>query len=80
MNEESLQGHHYEDGDYKFVLNFWVEDLEKEYNRLKALNIGKMTEIQKVNEGYYYFSVLDPDNNVCEITGGYHLLEEEKDE
>lgn len=73
MNEDSLQGHHYVDGDYKFVLNFWVEDLVKEYNRLKILNIGKMTEIEKVNEGYYYFNVIDPDNNVCEITGGYNL-------
>lgn len=80
MNEDNLQGHHYVDGDHKFVLNFWVEDLEKEYNRLKVLNIGAMTEIEKVNEGYYYFNVIDPDNNVCEITGGYHLSEEETDE
>ncbi len=71
MNENNLPGHHYEDGDYKFVLNFWVEDLEREYFRLKDLNIGKMTEIKKVHEGYYYFNILDPDNNVCEITGGY---------
>ena len=80
MNEDNLQGHHYVDGDHKFVLNFWVEYLEKEYNRLKVLNIGAMTEIEKVNEGYYYFNVIDPDNNVCEITGGYHLSEEETDE
>lgn len=71
MNEENLQGHHYVEGDYKFVLNFWVEDLRKEYNRLKELNIGRMTEIRKVHEGYYYFHIFDPDNNVCEITGGY---------
>uniref|UniRef100_UPI0040564F42 helix-turn-helix domain-containing protein n=1 Tax=Acetatifactor sp. TaxID=1872090 RepID=UPI0040564F42 len=71
MNEENLPGHHYVDGDYKFVLNFWVEDLRKEYYRLKELQIGLMTEIKKVHEGYYYFNVYDPDNNVCEITGGY---------
>jgi Predicted transcriptional regulators len=71
MNESNLEGHHYEDGDYKFVLNFWVEDLEKEYNRLSGLNIGEMTEIRKVHDGYYYFHVFDPDHNVCEITGGY---------
>lgn len=71
MNEDNLQGHHYVDGDYKFVLNFWVEDLVKEYNRLKILNIGEMTEIEKVNEGYYYFNVIDPDHNVCEITGNF---------
>ena len=71
MNENNLPGHHYEEVDYKFVLNFWVEDLKKEYSRLKDLNIGKMTEIQKVHEGYYYFHIYDPDNNVCEVTGGY---------
>lgn len=71
MNESNLTGHHYVDGDYKFVLNFWVEDLNKEYNRLKELGIGKMTEIIAVHEGYYYFHIYDPDNNVCEITGGY---------
>lgn len=71
MNENNLPGHHYEDGDYKFVLNFWVEDLEREYFRLKDLNIGKITEIKRVHEGYYYFNIFDPDNNVCEITGGY---------
>ena len=71
MNENNLPGHHYEEGDHKFVLNFWVEDLRKEYNRLKDLNIGKMTCIEKVHEGYYYFNIYDPDNNVCEVTGGY---------
>ena len=71
MDESNLIGHHYVDGDYKFVLNFWVEDLNKEYNRLKELGIGKMTEIKAVHEGYYYFNIYDPDNNVCEITGGY---------
>lgn len=71
MNENNLIGHHYEDGDYKFVLNFWVEDLSREYNRLKDLDIGKMTEIKKVQDEYYYFHIYDPDNNVCEITGGY---------
>jgi len=71
MNENNLIGHHYGDGDYKFVLNFWVEDLSREYNRLRELNIGKMTEIKKVHEGYYYFHIFDPDKNVCEVTGGY---------
>lgn len=45
MNEDNLPGHRYTDGDYKFVLNFWVEDLRKEYERLKELGIGAMTEI-----------------------------------
>ena len=78
MNEANLHGHHYTDGDYKFVLNFWVEDLKKEYDRLKKSHIGRMTEIIKVHEGYYYFHIIDPDNNVCEITGEYNLTEEEK--
>ena len=72
MNEENLPGHHYTDGDPKFVLNFWVEELKREYDRLKELDIGEMTEIIKVNEGYYYFNIYDPDKNVCEITGGYN--------
>lgn len=80
MNESNLSGHHYEDGDYKFVLNFWVEELEKEYNRLRRLGIGEMTEIRKVHEGYYYFHIFDPDHNVCEITGGYNNKEEVDDE
>ncbi len=29
MHENNLPGHHYEAGEHKFVLNFWVEDLEK---------------------------------------------------
>ena len=71
MNENNLPGHHYEEGDHKFVLNFWVEDLKREYDRLTDLRIGRMTKIEKVHEGYYYFNIYDPDNNVCEITGGY---------
>lgn len=77
MNEEKLPGHHYVDGDHKFVLNFWVEDLKREHDRLRNLKIGQITEIEKVHEGYYYFNVYDPDRNVCEITGGFH---DEKDE
>lgn len=77
MNEASLIGHHYVDGDYKFVLNFWVEDLRREYRRLGELNIGPMTDIEKVHEGYYYFNIYDPDKNVCEITGGFHDGEDE---
>lgn len=73
MNEDNLIDHHYTEGDYKFVLNFWVEDLQKEYDRLKGLNIGEMTEIQKVHEGYYYFHLRDEDDNVIEVTGGYNI-------
>lgn len=76
MNENNLTGHHYEDGDHKFVLNFWVEDLLREYHRLTDLGIGEMTGIEKVHEGYYYFNIYDPDRNVCEITGGYEEKQE----
>lgn len=56
-----------------FVLNFWIEDLNKEFKRLEALNIGKMSEIMYVNiaSPYYFFTVLDPDGNTIEITGKY---------
>lgn len=71
MNEDNLPGHHYGEGDHKFVMNFWVEDLQREYERLNKLHIGEMTEIEKVHDGYYFFNIFDPDKNVIEITGGY---------
>lgn len=72
MNQNNLLGHSYsKNGDYKFVLNFWVDDLLLEYNRLKHLSIGEITDITKVHDGYYYIHLKDPDNNVIEITGGY---------
>lgn len=58
----------------KFVLNFWVEDLEKERKRIINLNISNLvTGIKYVNNvmPYYYFQVADPDDNVIEITGEY---------
>lgn len=60
----------------KFVLNFWVEDLEKERKRIINLNISNLvTEIKYVNNvmPYYYFQVADPDDNVIEITGQYTI-------
>lgn len=40
-----------------FVLNFYVDDLNSEYKRVKELNVGKMSEILYVNIvlPYYYF-------------------------
>jgi lactoylglutathione lyase len=54
------------------ILNFWVEDLLKEYQRLKELNIGVLSEIMYVNisSPYHFFVINDPDNNEIEITGG----------
>ena len=58
----------------KFVLNFWVEDLEKELERILNLKISDLvTNVKYVNNvmPYYYFQVADPDDNVIEITGNY---------
>ena len=70
MNETNLHGHNYNDnGDYKFVLNFWIDDLQLEYERIESLNIGTLEKIQQAHPGYFYFHLRDPDNNVIEITG-----------
>jgi lactoylglutathione lyase len=55
------------------VLNFWIEDLNKEYERIKNLNIGTISEILYVNisSPYYFFTVTDPNGNTIEITGTY---------
>lgn len=55
------------------VHNFWIEDLNKEYERIRNLNIGDMSEILYVNisSTYYFFIVKDPDGNTIEITGAY---------
>ena len=72
MNESNLKGHDYSgSGDHKFALNFWVNDLQSEYERIKNLNIGISTEIRQVHTNYNYFNLYDPDNNVIEITGNY---------
>jgi predicted enzyme related to lactoylglutathione lyase len=64
----------------KFVLNFWVEDLEKERERIIKLNISDLvTKVKYVNNviPYYYFQVADPDGNAIEITGQYISKEDE---
>lgn len=55
------------------IFNFQVEDLKSEYERIKSLGIGKMSEIMYVNVHmpYYYFNVIDPDGNILEISGNY---------
>lgn len=55
------------------ILNFWIEDLKNEYERIKRLNIGAVSEIMYLNisSPYYFFIVQDPDGNTIEITGGY---------
>ena len=52
------------------VLNFIVDDLHSEYERIKSLNIGKVSELMYigVNVPYWFFNVTDPDGNIIEIT------------
>ncbi len=67
----------------KMVLNFWDEDLRKEYNRVKQLNISdNITKIKYVCNvcPYYYFQLTDPDGNIIEVTGNYLPDENEFDE
>lgn len=72
MNQSNLHGHAIDPASpYKFVLNFWVEDLRREHERVKALAIGAVTEIRQAHPTYHYFHLTDPDNNVIEVTGGY---------
>lgn len=61
-----------------FVLNFYVDDLNAEYERIKDLNIGKITKIMYLNisSPYYHFVLEDPDGNTIEITGQYNQRNE----
>lgn len=62
------------DNTHKFVLNFWVEDLQLEYQKQLEMNLSdKLTRIRYINAGipYYYFSMTDPDGNIIEVTGNY---------
>ncbi len=72
MNESNLH-HHITDleSPYKFVQNYWVDDLRREHERVRALQIGEVTEILEAHPAYHYFHLLDPDRNVIEVTGGY---------
>lgn len=70
MNEKNIPGHVTAlDSPYKFVQNYWVENLLPEYERLKKLAIGKLSDITMAHPSYYYFHLTDPDNNIIEITG-----------
>lgn len=59
---------------HKFVLNFWDEDLQSEYERVKSLDItATLTKIKYVCNvsPYYFFQLTDPDGNIIEVTGNY---------
>lgn len=55
------------------TLNFYTDNLNKEYERIKNLRIGDISEIMYVNitEPYYYFNIFDPEGNTIEICGNY---------
>jgi len=57
------------------VLNFWIENLNTEYERIKQLQIGTLSDIMYLNiaSPYYFFVLEDPDGNTIEITGNYTL-------
>ena len=58
----------------KIFLNFGVDDLKEEYNRIKGLGIAKsLTPIRYINvfSPYWYFNFMDPDGNPIEVTGAY---------
>lgn len=55
------------------IFNYEVDDLKAEYERIKSLELGEISEIMYVNvhAPYYYFNVIDPDGNILEIAGHY---------
>lgn len=59
------------------TLNFYTEDLNTEYSRIKELNIGEISKIMYVNitEPYYYFTIKDPEGNLLEICGDNYIEE-----
>ncbi len=59
---------------HKFVLNFWDENLMREYERIESLSItGNLTKIKYVCNisPYFFFQLTDPDGNIIEVTGDY---------
>ena len=52
------------------ILTFKVDDFKSEYQRMKSLGIGEVSQIMYVNvhKPYHYFSVTDPDGHVLEVT------------
>lgn len=55
------------------VLNIGVEDLRVEYERVKELKIGEISDIIYINIAapYWCFWLTDPDGNCIEVTGEY---------
>lgn len=62
------------------IHHFRVDDLSIEYDRLRALDIGDLSEIFFVNvhAPYHYFTLTDPDGNIVELTGDYAVPKAEE--
>ena len=74
FNQAYIDDFHKEDLEKKnniIILNFVVKNLKSEYERLKSLNIGEVSQMMYVNVHlpYWYFNIKDPDGNILEITG-----------
>ena len=73
FNQAYIDDFYRETGELKnniVVLNFEVEDLKKEYERLNAANIGLVSELMFVNVymPYWYFNIVDLNGKTLEIT------------
>ena len=58
----------------KAFINLGVDNLDKEYQRIAELGIGKkLPPIRYLNvfSPYWYFTFMDPDGNPIEITGAH---------
>lgn len=89
LNRSENNASHYSDAYIKYlrqentgasktvVFNCTVDNLNEEFERIKNLNIGKVSEIMYVNitMPYYFFMVNDPDGNEIEIAGKYNPVE-----
>ncbi|MDR0813563.1 MAG: VOC family protein [Oscillospiraceae bacterium] len=71
---DDLRGMALSPNTHKFVLNFSVEDLRGERERIKALaiteNLSTVKYVYNVSP-YYFFNLTDPDGNIIEVTGEY---------
>ncbi|MCL2522583.1 MAG: helix-turn-helix domain-containing protein [Erysipelotrichales bacterium] len=72
INKRHLKNYDLESAKHgKIVLNLWTTDLGKEFSRIKKINIGPFTEITSFHPTYHYFTLVDPDYNLIEITGEF---------
>lgn len=55
------------------VLNIGVDDLASEYERIKKLKIGEVSDLLYINIAapYWCFWLTDPDGNCFKVTGAY---------